>query len=136
MGWLIFAIFFTAVFLLLGVMLWVLCCSDGYGYGFAVAMSFVMIGLLALMWATPFMPATAYTNEENIARYEALIEKVEYVHDNPNSPYIEELYKEVEAWNEEYNNYQSNIGNWFKGCRYPADRYVGCDEIDFWEAIR
>lgn len=100
----------------------------------AIVMSFMSSCILVLAWFSVFTPATPYTNEENIFRYETLIEKVENIDENTSVTEIEKIYNEVAEWNEEYTEYQSNIDG-FRSTRYPADRYIGCDKINFWEAV-
>ena len=88
------------------------------------------------MWFAAFKPAIPYTNEQNITRYEELMEKVEYGHNNPDSPFMEALYEEIDEWNEEYNEYHNKVGNWWDGIKYPEGLYDGCSEIDFWEMYK
>ena len=101
----------------------------------AIILTLSMLGTFVFAWFSVFTPATPYTNEENIARYETLIEKVENIDENTPASEMEKIYNEVEEWNKEYVEYQSNIGG-FKGTRYPADRYIGCNKINFWESIK
>lgn len=100
----------------------------------SIIMSLVSGCILTLAWFSVFTPATPYTNEENIVRYETLMDKIENIDENTSASEIEKIYNEVAEWNEEYTEYQSNIGG-FKSTRYPTDRYIGCDEINFWEAV-
>lgn len=100
----------------------------------SIGMTLVCITILIAAWFSIFIPATPYSNEENISRYKILIDKVEDIDENTPVAEIEKIYNEVAKWNEEYTKYQSSIGG-LKNTRYPADRYVGCDEINFWEMI-
>lgn len=118
------------------VELWLLTeCNITYCIVCGVA-TLIMIIVLICAWGNIFTCATPHTNQENITRYIELLEKVESAQDSTDSKYLESLYKEVAEWNEEYTTYQERIGNTRDGYRYPADRYEGCDTIDFWQSIR
>ena len=134
------SIFATAGFTLLAlaimVAVWVIAKEDYNKPLMAIWPMVLILFIIAIMWTFPFTPATPYSNEENIARYEILKERLDYIKDNPNSPYFDELYNEIKDWNAEYTHYQSMIGNIFDKYCYPADRYEGCSEINFWEEIK
>lgn len=139
MGIIFFMGLATVLVLLLMTGLWLITYVGDWDLGETlgtILISIFAIGVLIFGWISICQSETPYTNEENIARYELLVEKVEYMRNNPDSPYMKELYEEVDEWNKEYINYQENIGNWWDGICYPEDRYVGCNEIDFWEALK
>lgn len=136
MGSIIFLAVMSLLLIITVIGLW--CAIDKYIASqvvLSVFLTIIALGVLIFAWFSVFTPATPYTNEENIARYETLIEKVENINENTPASEMEKIYNEVEEWNKEYTEYQSNIGG-FKGTKYPADRYVGCDEINFWESIK
>lgn len=136
MGFLIFLVVMSLLLIIMLIGLW--CAIDKYIISqiiLSVFSTILSLGVLIFAWFSVFTPATPYTNEENIARYETLIEKVENIDENTPASEMEKIYNEVEEWNEEYAEYQNNIGG-FTSTRYPADRYVGCNEINFWESIK
>lgn len=100
----------------------------------SIGMTLVCITILIAAWFSIFIPATPYSNKENISRYKILIDKVEDIDENTPATEIEKIYNEVAEWNEEYTKYQNGIGG-LKSIKYPADRYIGCDEINFWEVV-
>lgn len=136
MGFIIFLTIATLFVIFALVGLWFCSTrSDNIGYiVLSIVMTLISISVLVAAWFSVFTPATPYTNEENIARYEALINKVESIDENTSAAEIEKIYNEVAEWNEEYTEYQSGIGG-LKSTKYPADRYIGCDEINFWEVV-
>ena len=135
MGFIIFLIVATLLMIFLIASLWSSIYTDYIGHVIlATVVTFISIGVLIAAWFSVFTPATPYTNEENIFRYETLINKIESIDENTPATEIEKIYNEVAEWNEEYTEYQSNISG-FRSTKYPADRYIGCDEINFWEVV-
>lgn len=135
MGFIIFLIVATLLMIFFIADLWCSIYTDYIGHVIlATVMTLIGISVLIIAWFSVFTPATPYTNEENISRYEALIDKVEDIDENTPATEIEKIYNEVAEWNEEYTEYQSNIGG-FRSTKYPANRYIGCDEINFWEVV-
>lgn len=139
MGVIFFISLASLVILILTGIYWYLTDKEGWSGKdiiAAVTLSIISITVVVLMWFAAFEPAIPYTNEQNIVRYEELLEKVEYGHNNPDSPFMETLYAEIDEWNKEYNDYQNKVGNWWNGIRYPEGLYDGCSEIDFWEMYK
>lgn len=135
MGFIIFLIVATLLMIFMVLGLWASTDINYIGHHILeIVVTLISIGILIGAWISAFIPMTPYTNEENIIRYETLIDKVESIDENTPVLEIEKIYNEVAEWNEEYTEYQSNIGG-FKSTRYPTDRYIGCDEINFWEAV-
>lgn len=135
MGFIIFLIVATLLMMFAVMGLWVSIDTNCNSHNIlAIIVTLVSIGIFISAWISAFIPMTPYTNEENIVRYEALIDKVENIDENTSATEIEKIYNEVAEWNEEYIEYQNGIGG-FKSTRYPADRYVECDEINFWEVV-
>lgn len=135
MGFIIFLIVATLLMTFTVLSLWVSIDKNYIShYILAMFVTFISMGILIGAWISAFVPMTPYTNEENIVRYEALVDKVESIDENTPAIEIEKIYNEVAEWNEEYTEYQSNVDG-FRSTKYPADRYVGCDEINFWEVI-
>jgi hypothetical protein len=135
MGFIIFLIVATLLMIFTVLSLWVSIDKNYINHNvLAIVVTLISFGILIGTWISVFIPMTPYTNEENISRYEALIDKVEDIDENTPATEIEKIYNEVAEWNEEYTEYQSNIGG-FRSTKYPADRYIGCDEINFWEVV-
>lgn len=138
MAILFMGLFFVLVILVLLFIFWFVLCEKTSSNDIIAGVTITIIAVLTLILFISGMvkPACPYTNEQNIERYEALIEEAKYYHNYPNSPDIEVLYDKIENWNNEYKEYQSHIDSWWDGYKYSADTYKNCSEIDFWEIFR
>lgn len=130
---LMFGIVGCVVLAILAVLLIYATIGEGDLLGFVYV--FCCVVIIILLICLMCEPAPYSNHTKNYNEYHNLMIAIEDVADNPNSITGDIVRKQVDEWNEKYDEYTAKIGNLWDGRKYSTEAFADCEHIDFWSEI-